>query len=99
MDYTDQHFLENFKGFIRVSDLAVLYFANYSRPDAAVRMFRKRIRASKNLYDKLLATDYDEKETYIVPKHIKLIVEAFGSPEAYKRKYTDHPSEASTGNR
>jgi len=87
MDYTDLQFLESFTSTTRVSDFAQLYFANYSRPETATKMFRKRIRESKSLYEKLIAADYNEKDRYLNSIHIRIIVSAWGAPQAYKRKH------------
>ena len=87
MNNTNSKSLNDHSGFIRVSDFANLYFPNYSRPDGAARAFRRRIKASNNLHEKLLAAEYNEKDIYINPAQISIIAQIWGSPEEYKRKH------------
>lgn len=88
MNNTNPKTLDDHSGFIRVSEFANLYFPSYTRPEGSTRMFRQRIRASKDLYEKLLATGYNEKDRLINPAQIEIITVVWGSPEAYKRKYS-----------
>lgn len=86
MNYTDENPLNEFSGFIRVSDFAMLYFTGYSRPETATRKFRKKIRESKVLFEMLTANGYDENDRLLAPGLANMIVKAWGPPDAYKRR-------------
>jgi hypothetical protein len=88
MNYTDVNPLNEFSGFIRVSDFAKLYFTGYSRPETATRKFRKRIRESKDLFEMLTASGYDENDRLLAPGIANMIVKAWGPPDAYKRRFS-----------
>ena len=87
MNHTEEDFLKNRSGFIKLSELAVLYFPG-SRPDVASRKLRKRIKETKSLYEELLEADYDEKNIELTPAQTNIIRNALGTPEAFKRKYS-----------
>jgi len=87
MNHTEEDFLKNRSGFIKLSELAVLYFPG-SRTDVASRKLRKRIKETKSLYEELLEADYDEKNIELTPAQTKIIRNALGAPEAFKRKHS-----------
>ena len=87
MNNTEEDFLKNRSGFIKLSELAVSYFPG-SRPDVASRKLRKRIKETKSLYEELLEADYDEKNIELTPAQTNIIRNALGTPEAFKRKYS-----------
>ncbi len=87
MNNTEEDFLKNRSGFIKLSELAVSYFPG-SRPDVASRKLRKRIKESKSLYKELLEADYDKKNIELTPAQTNIIRNALGTPEAFKRKYS-----------
>ena len=87
MNNTEEDFLKNRSGFIKLSELAVSYFPG-SRPDVASRKLRKRIKESKSLYEELLKADYDEKNIELAPEQTRTIIKFLGSPESFKRKHS-----------
>lgn len=68
-------------GFIHLSELATLYFPDYSTNDLAVRNLRLAIKKNEILSKELEKTGFTPKTIRLTPKQQEVFLEVLGPPK------------------
>ncbi len=68
-------------GFIHLSELATLYFPNYSTNELAVRNLRHAIKKNEILLNELQKTGFTPKTIRLTPKQQEIFLEVLGPPK------------------
>ncbi|MEL5896018.1 DUF4248 domain-containing protein [Bacteroides sp. GD17] len=79
------------EGCHHITDVAVVYFPNYSYTTSAVKAMRRTITEHALLLQELTAEGYTPKTLHLTPKQIDVIVRFWGMPDHVKVAVDKNP--------